>query len=149
MQPFKSPVWAGLFFFDNRILGRGLGSFTATRFAFSPVRPRELPLAVTLDLVRRTSIGQVGRTAVASAEGRTYATSSLSDFVRVSCARGALTVVGSSTASSAGAIDAVTLVANNPPRTAREKAAIQTVLINLAPNARSLSRLPKNEFNQP
>jgi hypothetical protein len=45
-----------------------------------------------------------------------------------------LTAVGSGTISSAGAIDAVTLVANNPPRSARQKAAIQIVL-NLAPNA--------------
>jgi hypothetical protein len=45
-----------------------------------------------------------------------------------------LTAVGSDSISPVGAIDAVTLVANNPPRSARQKAAIQIVL-NLAPNA--------------
>ena len=42
--------------------------------------------------------------------------------------------IGSAAVSSAGYIDAVTLVANSPPIVARQTAAIQTVLINLAPN---------------
>jgi hypothetical protein len=49
------------------------------------------------------------------------------------------------------AIDAVTLVANNPPTTARQKAAIQTVLINLdSQNVLSASfAILEDEMNQP
>jgi hypothetical protein len=132
VQFFKSvTALAGLLCFDNLVLGRGLGSITPVRFAFGSGVFRELPLALAAGLVRRTSVDLAGRIGIVSTEG--YVRSNLSDLVRVSCVRLGLTVVGRSTISSVRASDAVTLVANNPPRTARQRAAIQTVLINLDP----------------
>ncbi|SHH31579.1 hypothetical protein SAMN05444169_6854 [Bradyrhizobium erythrophlei] len=138
-----------MFFFDSLIVGRGLGSFTAPRFAFRAVSRRELRLTTNF-LVSRTAAELIGRTKFAFAGGTSYAAAPLSDVVRVSCPRIVLTVVGSGSRSSPATIDAVTLVANNPPISARLKAAIQTVLVNLAPDARSrVFATVKNEFNQP
>jgi hypothetical protein len=115
-------------FFDNLVLGRGLGSITAIRFAFGLDRRRELAF-LALGLVWRISNGLLGGTGAVSTKGLRYVRSSLSAFVRVSRAIPTLTVGGSSTVSSVGAIDAVTLLANSPPMPARQNAAIQTVLI--------------------
>jgi hypothetical protein len=123
-------------FFANLVLGRGLGSITAIRFALE--RRRELAF-LALGLVWKISNGLLGGAGTVSTKGLRSVRSSLSAFVRVSRAIPALTVVGSSTVSSVGDIDAVTLLANNPPSPARQTAAIQTVLIINDPTLRAQS----------
>jgi hypothetical protein len=131
-------VFAGLLFFANLILGRGLGSITETRFAFGPDRRCDLPFVLGLGFVKTTAIDSIGSAGTVSTEPRKYETSNLSALVRVSCTSLVLIFVGSGTASSVEGIEAVTLVANNPPRTARQNAEIQTVLITPYPHGRAL-----------